>query len=145
MNLDTLAPEGQRTLCRKAEELCLARIRAILRQTDPNDPALRRLLEDIEQRDGLHLDEILRMEPDAGDLDDEADPSIHFPSARVRLGEAPLDRETAMYHLESLMEDAWRFFKDRARGSDREEARAVYSRIALDQLGLVAHLRTVLL
>jgi hypothetical protein len=145
MELEMLAPVGQRTLCRKAGELCLARIRAIRRRTDPGDPSLRRLLEEVERRDRLQLDEILGVDPDAETDDGGADPAAYFPSAHERFGEAPLDRESALYLVERLLEEAWRFFQNMARTSDREDARAVYTRIALRELGEVARLRTVIL
>lgn len=143
MSLATLAPEGQRTLCMEAGALCLARIRAILRQADPADGALCRLLKDVERRSGLQLDELreARVEADMADLHVNA----CFPSLRERLGEAPLTRDSALYYVERLKDEVWRFFSRLARSAADEESRALLTRASLSELSQVAQLRTVIL
>ena len=142
MDIDTLAPDGQLTLCLRAEEVCLNRIREIERQSDPRDPALHRLLREIEAWERAQLDQVANMGRPAG-IQVQAEP--YFPSTRERVGEAPLNRDSAMYYVESLKEEASRFFQKMAQSSLDDRARAVFTRIALGEIGQVARLRTVLL
>lgn len=142
MDIETLAPDGQLTLCLRAEEVCLNRIREIERQSDPRDPALHRLLREIESWEREQLEQVAGMGSPAG-IQVRAEP--YFPSASERLGEAPLNRDSAMYYVESLKEEASRFFQRMARAAMDDRARAIFTRIALGGIGQVARLRTVLL
>lgn len=143
MARNTVPPDGKHALCVKAEELCLNRIREIMRQADPSDPALRHLLADIERLNRVQLDEVAHLglaEPEA-----DADLTSYFPSVRERLGEAPLNRDSAMYFIETLKEEASHFFQRMARSAMDDGARTVYSHIALRELCQVARLRSVIL
>jgi hypothetical protein len=142
MDIDALAPDGQLTLCLRAEEVCLNRIREIERQSDPRDPALHRLLREIESWGRAQLDQVAGMGSPAG-IQVRAEP--YFPSVRERLGEAPLTRDSAMYYVENLKEEASRFFQKMAQAAMDDRARALFTRIALGELGQVARLRSVLL
>jgi hypothetical protein len=143
MKLDVDAPAERQTPCAKVAERCLRRIREILRQADPADPALRRLLEDVERQHGFQLESVRSVEGCEDGNDD--DPRQHFPSLQEHLGEGPLNRDCAMFYVESLKEEAWRFFQNMARRAMDDDARAVYTRIALHELGEVARLRTMIL
>ena len=145
MDIDTLAPDGQLTLCLRAEEVCLRRIREIERQSDPRDAALHRLLREIESVGRAQLDQVAEIAYPAGPQDVEIPVEPYFPSTRERLGEAPLNRDSAMYYLESLMVEASRFFQKMALAAMDDRARAIFTHIALGELGQVARLRTVLL
>ena len=142
MNIDALAPDTQLTLCLKAEEVCLKRIREIERQSDPGDQALHSLLREIEAWERDQLDQVAGMGSPAA-IQVRAEP--YFPSARERLGEAPLSRDSAMYYLESLKEEASRFFQKMAQSAMDDHARALFTRIAQGGIGQVARLRTVIL
>jgi hypothetical protein len=143
VDLDTLAPGGQRTLCLNAEEVCLRRLREIDRQADPGDLPLHRLLRDVESAMLAQLHALAHL----GEAESPAtaDPAPYFPSVRERLGEGPLSRDGALYHLENLKEETARFFQRMALAAMDDEARAIYTHIALDEFGHVARLRTVLL
>ena len=145
MDIDTLAPDGQLTLCLRAEEVCLRRIREIERQSDPRDTALHRLLREIESVGRAQLDRVAEISPPADAQDVEIPVEPYFPSTRERLGEAPLNRDSAMYYLESLKVEASRFFQKMAQAAMDDRARAIFTHIALGELGQVARLRTVLL
>lgn len=142
MNLDVLAPPERQNLCAKAEETCLRRVREILRQADPSDTPLRRLLEDIERQHQIQLESV-RVVGEFEEGDD--DPRPHFPSLREHLGEGPLNRDYALFYIESLKEEAWHFYEKMARRAIDDDARAVCTHIALYELGEVARLRTVIL
>ena len=145
MSIDDLAPDCQLTLCLKAGEFCLRRIREIERKSDPSDTALHRLLRDIESWERAQIDQVAEIGGPAGPYDAEARVDPYFPSARERLGEAPLTRDSAMYYVENLKEEASRFFQKMAMAAMDERSRAVFTHIALGGLGQVARLRTVLL
>ena len=145
MDLDTLAPDGQLTLCLRAEEVCLRRIREIERQSDPHDAALHRLLREIESVVHAQLDRVAEIGPSAKAQEPEIPVEPYFPSTRERLGEAPLNRDSAIYYVESLKVEASRFFQKMAQAAMDDRARAIFTHIALGELGQVARLRTVLL
>ena len=50
-----------------------------------------------------------------------------------------------MYYVESLKEEASRFFQKMAQSAMDDHARAIFTRIALGEIGQIARLRTVLL
>lgn len=131
------------THCREAEEACLGRLGQILRQADPGDASLRRLLEDVERHDRSRMEELRRVES-SGSAEELA-VEAYFPSLRESLGEAPLNRDSAMYLVENLKVETWRFFRDLARLATREDAREAFTRAALDERGQVAWLRSVIL
>jgi hypothetical protein len=143
MDLEALAPDGQLTLCLQAEEVCLRRIREIQRKADPGDPALHHLLREIESGECAQLSQVANIGKPAGLHNVEVEP--YFPSTRERLGEAPISRDSAMYYVERLKEEASRFFQKMAQAAMDDRARAIFTRIALGELGQVAQLRTVLL
>ncbi|HEX7901855.1 MAG TPA: hypothetical protein VF950_29120 [Planctomycetota bacterium] len=145
MPLDDLAPDRQLTLCLKAGEFCLRRILEIERKSDPADTALHRLLREIESWERAQLDQVAEIGRPAGLQDPETAVDPYFPSARERLGEAPLNRDSAMYYVENLKEEASRFFQEMARAAMDERSRAIFTHIALGGLGQIARLRTVLL
>lgn len=132
-----------RTPCEAAEEACLCRLRDILHQVDPRDASLCRLLEDVERHDRDRLEGLRGMERAVAA--EEVDVEAYFPSLRVSLGEGRLTRDSAMYYVENLKEEAWRFFRDLARLATDEEARAAFAHVTMDELGEVARLRTVIL
>jgi hypothetical protein len=127
------------TAC-QAEELCLDRIREILLQVDPADAPLRRLLEDVESRGQLQMEALRPLEGRA-----ELDVETYFPSLGDSLGEGRLSRDSALYYVERLKEEAWRFFRDLARLATDAGAREAFTRAALDEIGQVARLREVIL
>lgn len=136
MNLD-----GPLTLCRRVEELCLDRILEIERRSDPSDSALRVLLREIESGDRAQLETV----PPVHAASSLGLPELSFPSSRESLGEAPLTRENAIYHVESLKAEASRFFQRMAGAVEDPTARQLFTRLALAGLGQVIRLRTVIL
>jgi rubrerythrin len=145
MSLATLFPVERQTLGAKAEERCLNRVREILRRADPADAALRRLLQGVERQNRIQLESIREIGAEGEQEDVVVDLDAHFPSLRERLGEGPLNRDCALFFIERLKEEAWRFFERMALRAMDEDARAVYTHIALDDLGQVARLRAVIL
>lgn len=143
MNLETLAPANPQSLWTQAEELCLSRIHEILQQADPSDVPLRRLLEDIERQNRKQLDEVRHVDASIEAVDIDVDAC--FPSLRESLGEAPLNRDSALYYVESLKDEAWRFFSRMARNAPDEDAREIFTHVSLSDLGQVAWLRSVIL
>ena len=143
MDFEAFSPDRKLTLCLKAEEVCLRRIRDIKRMADPGDPALHHLLREIESGELAQLSQVAKLGKPTGLHDVEVE--SYFPSTRERLGEAPLSRDSAMYYVERLKEEASHFFQKMAQVAADDRARAILTQIALGELGQVAQLRTVLL
>lgn len=142
MSLSTL--ESPWTLGLQAEDLCLRRMEDIQKLADPADVPLRRLIRDLEDEESAERERVTLHEAPA-DLDAPGDLETEFPSVRERLGEGPLSRDNAMYYLEALKQDAFRFFQKLARSTQDEAARAYFTRLALEAMGQVARLREMIL
>lgn len=140
MHLDLL---DSRAVCETAEDACLGRLREILLRLESGDHPLRRLIEDVERHDREAMEHLRMLE--GGGPAETLDVEAYFPSLRVSLGEAALNRDSAMYYVETLKEEAWRFFRDLARVATDDVARAAYARLAMENLGDVARLRSVIL
>lgn len=142
MNLETLTPANLRSSWAQAEELCLSRIHEILRQADPSDVPLRRLLGDIERQNRVQMDEVRHVD---ANIEAPDDVDACFPSLRDSLGEAPLNRDSAPHYVDSLKKDACRFFSKMARNAPDEDTRAIFIQVSLSELDQVARLRMVIL
>lgn len=146
-DLETLACGRELSLSLEAERVCLRRLAEIQRRADPKDEPLHSLLRRVEADEREHLQEVAQV---AADLDGSgiADPElvvVEFPSTRERLGESPLDRDAALYYVESLKEEAYRFFRRLSDAVADDDVRAMLRRIALGEIGEVVRLREVLL
>ncbi len=147
LDLDVLACGRELTLSLEAERVCLRRLAEIERRADPKDGPLHSLLRQVEANEREHLQEVAQY---AADLDGQGlvDPELvatEFPSIRERLGESPLDREAALYYVESIKEEAFRFFRRLSDAVTDADVRALLRRIALGEIGEVARLREVVL
>jgi len=138
------APDSPWTLGLRAEDLCLRRMEAIEKRADPADGPLRRLIHDLEDEESAERKQVSSHESPA-DLCAPASLESEFPSLRDRLGEGPLSRDNALYYLEALKQDAFRFFQKLARTTSDEAARAYFTRLALDAMGQVVRLREMIL
>ncbi len=153
MNPEDLSLKELLSLCRRAEQICLLRLEKIHEASDVTDQPLHDLLDDLaaEQRNharSVELYEARTPRPQTWLLDPaQADRLVlsRLPSVSRGFGEAPLDRDLALFFAESLEEEAARFYRSLSEHAPDGESRSFFINMAERDRCSLDHLRQVVL
>lgn len=153
MHPENLSLKELLSLCRRAEQVCLLRLERIREASDATDRPLHELFDDLaaEQRNhvsSIELYEVRTPRPETWFLDPaqaERFVLLRLPTVSRGFGEAPLDRDLALFFAESLEEEAARFYRALSEHAPDGESRSFFLNMAERGRCSLDHLRQVVL